>query len=226
MQTETPHRAVAMPNNDESFSSSYVSALPSSSSSSSSSFCPPFQSEQDYEAYLASIAPPRELICPITQELLVDPVIASDGHTYERKSLVTWLSMGNHRSPVTNSLLENTNPNSLVTNLVVGSMANLHRERLGNELMSICRGVLLRTRSRITNRDDHEQLWNNNNSDDERGIVMRIEGLLEAGADPNGRGRGGGDGSSGSGGDSNTPLHLVRVASSSWYALSTDFSFD
>lgn len=105
--------------------------------------------------------------------------------------------MGNHRSPVTNSLLENTNPNSLVTNLVVGSLANLHRERLGNELMTICRGVLTRSRN---NRDGVQ--WNN---DDCRGVVMRIEGLLEAGADPNGRGRGDGNG----GGDSNTPLHLV-----------------
>lgn len=27
---------------------------------------------------------PEDLLCPITQELLVDPVVASDGHTYER----------------------------------------------------------------------------------------------------------------------------------------------
>jgi hypothetical protein len=63
--------------------------------------------------------------------------------------------------------------------------------------MTICRGVLTRSRS---NRDGVQ--WNN---DDIRGFVMRIEGLLEAGADPNGRGRSDGSG----GGDSNTPLHLV-----------------
>jgi hypothetical protein len=195
MTTGIPLHAVEMPNNFEMLSSTSST----SPSPSSSSFCPPFQSEQDYEAYLTSIAPPRELICPITQELLHDPVIASDGHTYERKSLVTWLSMGNARSPVTNSLLENTNPNALVTNLVVGSMANLHREKLGNELMNICRGVLTRSRTHNHNRDGEQ--WNDN----ERGVVMRIEGLLEAGADPNGRG-GGSDGD----GESNTPLHLVR----------------
>lgn len=193
MTTGIPLHAVEMPNNNN----NEMLASASSSSPALLSFCPPFQSEQDYEAYLTSIAPPRELICPITQELLHDPVIASDGHTYERTSLVTWLSMGNARSPVTNSLLENTNPNMLVTNLVVGSMANLHREKLGNELMNICRGVLARRRT--SNRRDGEQ----RNDDEDRGVVMRIEGLLEAGADPNGRG-GGSDG-----GDSNTPLHLV-----------------
>ena len=174
-------------NDDSSSSSSLLSAsVDATGPLSSPSFCPPFQSNQDYEAYLSTIAPPRELICSITQELLRDPVIASDGHTYERKSLITWLNAGNNnRSPVTNSLLENTNVNNLVPNLVVASMANLHREKLGNHLMSICRGVLTR---------------GDGNSSDERGVAMRIEGLLEAGADPNGR----------RGGDSNTPLHMVR----------------
>ena len=33
----------------------------------------------------ADQGPPPSLICPITQELLEDPVIAADGFTYERK---------------------------------------------------------------------------------------------------------------------------------------------
>ena len=28
--------------------------------------------------------PPEEFLCPITQELMRDPVVASDGHTYEK----------------------------------------------------------------------------------------------------------------------------------------------
>jgi len=52
-----------------------------------SDFCPPFNSDEELNSYLASIAPPRELVCPITQELLRDPVVAEDGHTYERNSL-------------------------------------------------------------------------------------------------------------------------------------------
>jgi len=52
-----------------------------------SNFCPPFNSDEELNSYLKSISPPRELICPITQELLKDPVVAEDGHTYERNSL-------------------------------------------------------------------------------------------------------------------------------------------
>ena len=34
---------------------------------------------------------PDELCCPITCELMVDPVIASNGQTYERKAIDAWL---------------------------------------------------------------------------------------------------------------------------------------
>eukprot|EP00970_Alexandrium_tamarense_P016749 scaffold7349_cov284-Alexandrium_tamarense.AAC.4 len=115
-----------------------------------------------------------------TQELVKDPVVAQDGHTYERSSLLTWFSMGRTRSPVTNSLLSNTSIEGLVVNLAVGSMARMHREKLGRRLLKICEGVRVR---------------------DGRcgeGVRVRIEGLLDAGADVNGRGSGG-----------NTPLHLL-----------------
>lgn len=69
-------------------------------------------------------------------------------------------------------------------------MATAHRERLGLELIRICQGVKERVNY------------------DESGVLVRLEGLLDAGADPNGRGLSG-----------NTPLQLliqsgnVRLAS-------------
>lgn len=39
--------------------------------------------------------------CPITQQLLVDPVVAEDGHIYERKALEMWF-MTKQSSPTTN----------------------------------------------------------------------------------------------------------------------------
>ena len=35
---------------------------------------------------------PEELLCPLTHELLIDPVMTEDGHTYERAVLERWLS--------------------------------------------------------------------------------------------------------------------------------------
>ncbi|KAH3762882.1 hypothetical protein Pelo_5183 [Pelomyxa schiedti] len=45
---------------------------------------------------------PYEFICPITQEVMKDPVLASDGYLYEREAIVSWMSTGRHTSPQTN----------------------------------------------------------------------------------------------------------------------------
>jgi hypothetical protein len=55
-----------------------------------------------------TIDPPADFICPITQEIMLDPVIASDGHTYERRAIDEWLSQHNS-SPLTSQQLENRN---------------------------------------------------------------------------------------------------------------------
>ena len=41
-----------------------------------------------------------ELLCPITLEIFRDPVVASDGHTYERKAIEEWIQK-NGTSPIT-----------------------------------------------------------------------------------------------------------------------------
>lgn len=58
--------------------------------------CPRFRSEEDYDAYVESIQPHRELICPITQELMRDPVVAEDGYTYEKEAILRWFSVGRY----------------------------------------------------------------------------------------------------------------------------------
>ncbi|XP_056392073.1 WD repeat, SAM and U-box domain-containing protein 1 [Hyla sarda] len=49
---------------------------------------------------------PEEFLCPITCEIMKDPVIASDGYSYERKAIESWISM-KRTSPMTNLSLEN-----------------------------------------------------------------------------------------------------------------------
>ena len=44
--------------------------------------------------------PPTYFICPITRDLLKDPVCAPDGYTYERVDIEKWLSR-QHNSPFT-----------------------------------------------------------------------------------------------------------------------------
>ena len=47
---------------------------------------------------------PNEYLCPITMDLMRDPVIAMDGHTYDRKAISSWLTKS-QKSPKTNTLL-------------------------------------------------------------------------------------------------------------------------
>lgn len=60
------------------------------------------------------------LDCPITCERMVDPVIASDGFTYERAAIEKWFAEGRKTSPMTNVVLTSSVlvPNRLVRNLL------------------------------------------------------------------------------------------------------------
>lgn len=49
----------------------------------------------------------EDLLCPINHAQIIDPVIRSDGHTYERSAIKKWLKNSNN-SPVTNLPLPST----------------------------------------------------------------------------------------------------------------------
>jgi len=51
----------------------------------------------------SSSSPPRHFLCPISQSLLIDPVIDSEGNVYERTVIVRWLVLG--VSPITGNPL-------------------------------------------------------------------------------------------------------------------------
>lgn len=59
------------------------------------------------------------LICPITQQIMVDPVITSDGQTYEREAIEQWLTTS-RKSPLTNVFLANSTliPNIALKNII------------------------------------------------------------------------------------------------------------
>jgi hypothetical protein len=51
---------------------------------------------------------PAHFFCPITQDVMVQPVTTSDGHTYESWAIRNWFKTSN-RSPLTNLPLDNRN---------------------------------------------------------------------------------------------------------------------
>jgi hypothetical protein len=47
---------------------------------------------------------PKSFLCPLTHMPFVDPVVAGDGHTYERSAINKWFRSSN-KSPMTNAQL-------------------------------------------------------------------------------------------------------------------------
>ena len=63
---------------------------------------------------------PADFKCPISLELMTDPVTLGDGMTYERASIERWLAAGNTTSPVTNAELSSLilAPNQFAKNTI------------------------------------------------------------------------------------------------------------
>ncbi len=66
---------------------------------------------------------PEEYLCPITHEVMTDPVVTSDGNTYERQAIEQWLKK-NNTSPLTNKPLANKKviPNQHLKNTITKFM--------------------------------------------------------------------------------------------------------
>jgi len=92
---------------------------------------PPRKSAREADAALAcaqleaSVQQPQatsvmpSLLCPITMELLLDPVFTCDGHTFERAAIERWLETKN-TSPLTGEPLESKRlvPNQMIRSMV------------------------------------------------------------------------------------------------------------
>ena len=66
---------------------------------------------------------PNEIICPISYEIMLNPV-AADGHTYERAQIDEWLRK-HDTSPLTNAVLAHK---KLTTNEIVRRMVQKFME--------------------------------------------------------------------------------------------------
>jgi hypothetical protein len=75
---------------------------------------------------------PSHFVCPITQEINVEPVVAEDGHTYEKCAIRTWLTKHN-TSPLTNKILYSDRliPNHNLNAQLIEYMENLIKSHMG-----------------------------------------------------------------------------------------------
>ena len=84
---------------------------------------------------LRSSAAPSEYLCPISSELMTDPVMTDDGQTYERAEIEKWFATarkanGKVRSPLTNVLVStNVVPNVALRKLIEDFVAKQSSKR-------------------------------------------------------------------------------------------------
>ncbi|KAA8528827.1 hypothetical protein F0562_036182 [Nyssa sinensis] len=68
-----------------------------------------------------SLAIPHEFLCPITLEIMTDPVIVATGQTYEKESIQQWLDSNHRTCPKTGQILAHLSlvPNFALRNLIL-----------------------------------------------------------------------------------------------------------
>jgi hypothetical protein len=79
---------------------------------------------------------PPQFYCPISQEMMVDPVSTVDGHVYDRINIQRWFNTGKMTSPVTGQLLASTLlvPNHPIRQMIEAFRPGLtHRADLDTE---------------------------------------------------------------------------------------------
>ncbi|KAM1744143.1 hypothetical protein ACFX11_011064 [Malus domestica] len=83
-----------------------------------------------------SSAIPDDFICPITLELMRDPVIVATGQTYERSYIQRWVDCGNTTCPKTQQKLVNLTltPNYVLRSLIAQWCINSNIEQLNGKI--------------------------------------------------------------------------------------------
>ncbi|KAF9624598.1 hypothetical protein IFM89_012020 [Coptis chinensis] len=78
------------------------------------------RTDSRYEGEDLSCLNPEDFRCPISLEIMMDPVTIATGQTYERSSIQKWLKAGNHTCPKTGEKLTSTAlvPNSALQNVI------------------------------------------------------------------------------------------------------------
>nr|CCA14848.1 conserved hypothetical protein [Albugo laibachii Nc14] len=87
--------------------------------------------------------PGFQLTCPITGCLMVDPVVAADGHTYEREAILHWFSTSTI-SPMTGSHLSTL---QVFSNFTLRRLLEEHQQKLADDTSSKNSHIFVRQNS-------------------------------------------------------------------------------
>jgi hypothetical protein len=74
---------------------------------------------------------PDNFFCPITNEIMENPVITSDGYSYEKSSITRWFTI-RHTNPISNQILLNTNliPNHTLKSIIIDFKESIYKRKI------------------------------------------------------------------------------------------------
>jgi len=84
---------------------------------------------------------PDDYVCPITAEIMTDPVSTLDGFTYERKAITEWLRTKDTSPLTTREARWRARPSSRTSTSAAASSAASSRRNRG--VIGMCRGSVL-----------------------------------------------------------------------------------
>jgi ankyrin repeat protein len=84
---------------------------------------------------------PHDYLCPISLEIMLDPVFTSDGETYGREHIEEWFFKGNRTSPANNTVLADT---TLKPNLAIKRAINSFIEQYKNQFQSALADAIMK----------------------------------------------------------------------------------
>ena len=108
------------------------------------------------------------IMCPITLMIMDDPVVLSDGFTYERQAIERWLEH-NSKSPMTNIPLRNKN---LTDNRHLKSLISSWKQKKEKEKMEKAR-----PKKRVRTRRGKKKMETNNEQAEESIEIKNVQSL-------------------------------------------------
>lgn len=70
-------------------------------------------------------------MCPIGLDIMEDPVMTCDGHTFDKKNIKDWFGRGNKTNPMTGAKLKNLDliPNISLKNIISDFLGGIKKQK-------------------------------------------------------------------------------------------------
>jgi TPR repeat protein len=95
--------------------------------------------EFEYNNKKITVDVPHDFICVISHDIMHDPVILSDGHSYERNCVIEWFNLNKNISPKTGAQLANKHiiPNYTLKGVIDEIKKEIYDKKLNEQISEL-----------------------------------------------------------------------------------------